>query len=84
MAVAVGRVVPRPLWWRAVPSGRDVDALGRQARGGAGGVAVTGAHALSLALAGAGIFVVALGVMVAAVSVADFVVRALRRRFDTR
>ena len=40
--------------------------------------------ALSLALAGIGVFVVALGLMIAAVSVTDFVVRALRRRFDTR
>lgn len=38
-------------------------------------------NALSLALAGIGFFVVALGVMVAVVSVADFVVRAVRRRW---
>ena len=37
--------------------------------------------ALSLALAGIGVFVVALGLMIAAVSVADFVLRTLRRRW---
>ena len=42
---------------------------------------MSAAHALSLALAGIGVFVVALGLMIAAVSVADFVVRALRRRW---
>ena len=42
---------------------------------------MTGAPAISLALAGIGVFVVALGLMIAAVSVADFVVRTLRRRW---
>lgn len=35
---------------------------------------------LSLALTGIGIYVVAIGVMVAALQVADFMVRALRRK----
>ncbi len=37
-------------------------------------------NALSLALTGIGIWVVALGIMVAALQVADLVMRALRRK----